>query len=72
MDNPELEFSRRESSYWRSQVDEILDNIYYQINTFNNNLRPHRFFNGNIVNSRLAQLANQLNDLGWRGDRIPF
>jgi hypothetical protein len=70
--DPELELATRESVYWRSQVDEVLDNIHYQINMFNRGSHANLAFNDNVINRRLAQLADQLNDLGWQGDRIPF
>lgn len=70
--DPETELATRESVYWRSQVDKVIDDIHYQINMFNKLSRASLGSDGNTINRRLARLADQLSDLGWHGDKIPF
>ena len=65
--DPECELSARESAYWRSDVEGVLENVYYWLSMFRNGAVC-----GDETNHNLEQLADQLSDLGWHGWTLPF
>ena len=67
MTDPEVEHSTRESMYWVSEVEGVLENISYWLTMFRNGK-----ISSNDANHNLEQLADQLADLGWHGWKIPF
>ena len=65
--DPEVELSNRESAYWCSEVEGVLQNITLAFHWFR-----HRKVSGNDTNRELNRLADQLAGLDWLGWEIPF
>lgn len=67
MNDPEAEMARRESMAWRSRVDELLEAIKYELELF-----AADAICGNCVLGNINAFADELSELDWHGDTLPF